>query len=62
MLTFFITASIMLVAAYADFRGAETTKQMRLTVFYTILLCISLVLVALHCFGVHLDDIRAYSV
>lgn len=60
MLTFFIIAAIMAVVLFIDFRSVIKDKQTKITVFYSLITALSLIILALHSFGVDLPGLYGF--
>lgn len=60
MLTFFIIAVIMAVVLFLDFRPILKNRQTKVTVFYSLVTALSLIILALHSFGVDLPGMYGF--
>lgn len=60
MLTFFIITVIMAAVLFLDFRPVLKNKQTKVTVFYSVFTALSLVILALHSFGVDLPSMYGF--
>lgn len=60
MLTFCITASIMLIACGFDYKTTMKAGEKRARIFYFTSVILSFLLVALYCLGFNLSDMRTW--